>query len=47
MNRSLWWLGLGLLGAASAIMLSDSANLLPKCKAYVEIKPDQIDPRPC
>lgn len=41
MKRILWWLCLGLLGAASAVVFSDATDLLPKCKAYIEITPYQ------
>jgi len=41
MKRILWWLCLGLLGAASAVVFADATNLLPKCKAYVEVGSDR------
>jgi hypothetical protein len=41
MNRILSCFSLALLGAVFALVFADAANLLPKCKAYVEITSDQ------
>jgi hypothetical protein len=41
MNRIVCWPCLGLLGAVSAAVFADGANLLSKCKAYVEVGPDR------
>jgi len=41
MNLIVCWLCLGLLGAVSAVVFADGANLMPKCKAYVEVGADR------